>query len=146
MNSILYDILYNNISNNNICTQLNNDEIMFIKNILSKHSEILDKIDNEINNIITDEKIDLHDIPQIVLVISDIYTSHIVENYIENIGLLNIIKFTIDSIIDSNMLPLPNIEISIIKKIIDSSISLLQFNVNIIEKEKINCFNYLFGK
>ena len=119
---------------------------MFIKNILSKHSQILDKIDNEINNIISDGKIDLHDIPQIILLISDIYTSHIVENYIENISLLNIIKFTIDSIMDSNILSLPNIEISIVKKIIDSSISLLQFNVNIIEKEKISCFNYLFRK
>ena len=93
-----------------------------------------------------DGKIDLHDLPQIVLIISDIYTYHIIENLIEDIGIINIVKFTLDSLIDSDILPLPNIEKYLIKKMADSSICLLKFNPNIIQKENISCFNYLFGK
>ena len=144
MNNTIRDILCNNLLYNTV--QLTNEEIIFIKDILLNNPQILYKINTEINTIISDGKIDLHDLPQIILLISDIYTSHIIDNYIENISLVNIIKFTIDSIVYSNILPLPNIDIFIIKKIIDSSISLLQFNINFIKKEKISCFNYLFGK
>ena len=104
------------------------------------YKSILNKIKDEIDNILKDDIIDLHDLPQIILLISDIYNNHIFENTIENIGIPNIVQFTLDSIIDSPILPLPDIEKSIIKKIIDSSLQLLKFKSDIIKTTEC-CFN-----
>jgi hypothetical protein len=144
MNSLLLiNSLYENL-NNSVSVKLTDSEVNFIEELITKYPNILNQIKDQIDNIISDEKIDLHDIPQIILLISNIYTSHIFEKSIENIEIINIVKFTLDSLIDSSVLPLPNIKKEIIKKTIDSSISLLNFNITtIFKKEKICCYNFL---
>lgn len=143
MNSLLLiNLLYENL-NNSVSVKLTDSEVNFIEELITKYPNILNQIKDQIDNIILDGKIDLHDIPQIVLLISNIYTSHIFEKSIENIEIINIVKFTLDSLIDSSVLPLPNIKKEIIKKTIDSSISLLNFNITtIFKKEKICCYNF----
>lgn len=143
MNSLLPNLLYENL-NNSVSVKLTDPEVNFIEELITKYPIILNQIKDQINNIMSDGKIDLHDIPQIVLLISNIYTSHIFEKSIENVEINNIVQFTLDSLIDSPILPLPNIEKEIIKKTIDFSISLLNFNITtIFKKEKICCYNFL---
>ena len=144
MNSLLLiNLLYENL-NNSVSVKLTDSEVNFIEELITKYPNILNQIKDQIDNIISDGKIDLHDIPQIILLISNIYTSHIFEKSIENVEIINIVKFTLDSLIDSSVLPLPNIKKEIIKKTIDSSISLLNFNITtIFKKEKICCYNFL---
>lgn len=143
MNSLLSNLLYENL-NNSVSVKLTDSEVNFIEELITKYPNILNHIKDQIDNIMSDGKIDLHDIPQIILLISNIYTSHIFEKSIENVEINNIVQFTLDSLIDSPILPLPNIEKEIIKKTIDFSISLLNFNITtIFKKEKICCYNFL---
>jgi hypothetical protein len=141
----LVDLLKNNL-NNNVGIELTKAEIEYLKIIINKQPDLFDNINNSINSIISDGKIDLHDIPEIILLISNIINSHIIENLIEDVGLINIVKFIIDSIIDSNLLPIPVIEKIIIKKIVDTSISLLKLNSNFIKKKTVYCYNYFFNR
>ena len=99
----IQNLLFENL-NNSFSIKLNNSEVLFIENLCNNSPAILNKIKDEIDNILKDDIIDLHDLPQIILLISDIYNNHIFENTIENIGIPNIVQFTLDSIIDSPIL------------------------------------------
>jgi hypothetical protein len=100
-------------------------------------------ITKEITNIIKCSKINLHDIPNIIIIISRIYRNNIIENDIENPeNIIVFIKFTIDSILESDLFIVPNIEKHIIESIINSSLDLLKLNINIVKEESECCFFY----
>lgn len=136
----LKKILYDNIRNENFSINLTEDEIIFIHNLIEKNESIFQEIETEINKIDNENKIDYHDIPEIVILISEIYQSHI----IENVSLINIVQFTLDSIFDLNLVPVSEFEGKLIKKLINSSIKLLKMNINFIEEEEKDCFT-IFG-
>ena len=131
-------MLLDNLSNSEILLLLNDNEKAYLKELLYEHPEVFDKIIKSFDVILSDRNIDLHDIPQIILLISNIYNSNLLEKMLEKVDMVNIVQFTIDSILDSGLLQFPGIEISIIKKILNSSISLL------LKKEENYCFS-LFG-
>ena len=142
----LNKILYDNIRNENFSIDLNEDEIIFIHNLIEKNELLFQEIEIEINKIDNENKIDYHDIPEIVILISKIYKSHIIEESIRNISLINIVQFTLDSIFDLNLVPVSEFEGKLIKKLIDSSIKLLKINPNFIreKEEEKYCFT-IFG-
>lgn len=140
----LKKILYENIRNDNFSINLMNNEIIFIHNLIENNENLFNKIEEEINKIDNENKIDYHDIPQIVILISNIYQSYMVEESIENISLINIVQFTLDSIFDLNLVQVSDFETNLIKKLINSSIQLLRMNSNIIKKEEEYCFS-IFG-
>lgn len=118
---------------------LNLDEINYLKYLLNEQTEIFDDMQIKINLIIEDNKIDYHDIPNIVLIISDVI--HVNYNKInKNINIMNIITFIMNNIIDFGFLPIPNAELTIIKKIVNTSLQLLNKNVS----EKKYCLFKLF--
>jgi len=131
--------LQNNIS---ISTNLTPDEVAYINKLVQAESDIsgnfgiISQVKMEFNNIIKEDIINLHDIPKLILLITDILKTNIVQNTIQNVGLLNIIKFILDALFDSNLLPLNPTEISLIKSLIDSSLQLLQTNVDFVIKEE----------
>jgi len=131
--------LQNNIS---ISTNLTPDEVAYINKLVQAESDIsgnfgiISQVKMEFNNIIKEDIINLHDIPKLILLITDILKTNIVQNTIQNVGLLNIIKFILDALFDSNLLPLNPNEISLIKSLIDSSLQLLQTNVDFVIKEE----------
>lgn len=129
--------LLNRIQINNLSINISDDEIKYLKNIINTDPTIISNIQNDINSIIEDNKIDYKDIPKIVLLISDIFSDHLIENKISPAGIINIIKFILDTLIDYNLLPIPNIEKIIAKQLIDSSLSLLSKNIYILDN--INC-------
>ena len=121
---------------------LNQSEIDFLNNLINHSPEILDNITVEIHNIVEDGKIDYHDIPQIILLLSNMYKNHIFGKVVEDVGVSNIVKFTIDTFLQSGILPLPNLELQIIQKLVDSSIDLLKMNTEVIKKEEECCFAF----
>jgi uncharacterized protein YutE (UPF0331/DUF86 family) len=127
----LEKILYDNIRNENFSINLIEDEIIFIHNLVKKNESLFNKIEEEINKIDNENKIDYHDIPEIVILISEIYQSYIIEESIENISLINIVQFTLDSIFDLNLVSVSEFEEKLIKKLIKSSIQLLKINPEI---------------
>jgi hypothetical protein len=85
-----------------------------------------------INEILDNGKIDLHEIPQIVLLISKIYQ----KNTTTKINLINIIRYTVEFILDMEMMAY-YADFATMKNIIDSSIDLLKMNLGPNE----NCFS-----
>jgi hypothetical protein len=161
LKSILSVIIDYELRKDNII--LNQNEINYINNLIQSYPQIFNSISNEIQNICSDGKIDFYDIPQIIILISNIYKNHIIEESIQNIDIVSIVRFTINTILHAGILPLNNIEIDIsfvntlensslytlqsdkfiiIEKIIDSSIDLLKMNIDI-KKDKEYCYNLL---
>ena len=109
---------------------LNHSETEYVHFLLSNCPELFHQIGQDIEMIISDRKIDYHDIPLIILLISKIYHTGIIHTNINNIEIINIIKFIVDSILQSDYIPLPHLECYIIQQLIDSSLELLKFNLS----------------
>jgi len=138
--------LENNLNNPVIATNLTPAEFAYVHTLLqseydiSGNTGIISRIQTEFNSIIKDGIISLHDIPQLVLLITDILKSNIVQNTIQNVGIINIIKFILDSLFDSNVLPLNTTELYLVKTLVDSSLQLLQTNIDfVVKEEKVVC-------
>lgn len=119
-------------------------EIEYIHNVIQNDPELLAIIGNSVDSIVSDGVINLHDIPMIILLLSQIFKSHFIKKFIHNIGIVNIVKFILDSIIDYEYLPLPNVERTIIRNIIDISVNLLETNITLEKKLKSSWFYRLF--
>jgi hypothetical protein len=138
----IIDFIANLQNNLNISTNLTHDEVAYINKLLLAESDIsgnfgiISQVKMEFNNIIKEDTITLHDIPGLILVITDILKTNIVQNAIHNVGLLNIIKFILDALFYSNLLLLNPNEISLIKSLVDSSLQLLQTNIDFVVKEE----------
>ena len=135
----LANILLLALNTDTLTIKLTPTEIEYIHNIINNDPQLLYNIGDSINSIISDGKIDLHDIPKIILLMSQIYKS----NCIKNINIINIVKFTLDCILEFKYLPLPNVEIIIIKSIIDNSLDLLSLNIDLVKETNKNIWYYL---
>jgi len=131
----LPDILLQNLNIHTLQITLSPNEIAYLKRIINERPSIFIKISSSINKIIYDNTIYLQDIPQIILVLSDIYRSNIIEEIIAGVDLTNIIEYTINSILYSKLFYLQE-DLDIVKLLVDSSIELLRIKISIIEKEE----------
>lgn len=121
-------------------SDLTNVEALFMEILLKESPELVNKIHEEIDKLVSTGKIDAHDIPNMVLLVSKIYKAHLTENSMEDVSIVNLVKFTLDTILDSGMIPLPQLELKILRKLVDSSLDLLEMELRIFEKEKECCF------
>ena len=113
------------------CIHLSEKEHAFMHDLLQDHPEVFGKIQATVEEIISDDKVDLHDIPKIVLLCSEIYHQHLILYIAQEVGVINLLRFTLDALIDSGIIPVPQILISIVKGIIEVSLNLLAANVHI---------------
>lgn len=139
----LYTIIACAIESEYFSYHLNPNEIMYIRGIVHRDPYLLHIIGNSIDQIISDGKVDLHDIPQIVLLLSDLYKSHCVEQFVMNVGVINIVKFTLDCILEYKYLPLPSVPKTLLKKYVDQSLDLLAMNVAFSKQTEKNLYYYL---
>ena len=109
----------------NASYKLSNGEKKLINSMIKNSPEKFSDIEKTIQQIMADGRIDLHDIPNIVHLVSQLFTIHF---NIQNIDVTNIITFIVDVIID--MLPIPDISREIAITIANTSIILLKTNVN----------------
>jgi hypothetical protein len=137
MNQIsLSNILEEKLSTNN---NLNLIETYYINMLIKSQPYIIDMISDCINNNINDDGINMYTIPTIVLEISEILEINIiVKNNEINIGI--IIKFILQSIFNKKYFSLSNENIIEIYTLIDSSINLLNKNLNFNRSIENNCF------
>jgi len=105
---------------------------------------ILPQIKTTIEGLLKDDgAISLHDIPQLVLLITQLFQSNLFA--VKNINLLNVIKYTLDSLLDSKILPIPNGLESVAKSIVDTSIELLNTTIPVAEEECWTLLSYLYS-
>lgn len=134
-NPSLANILLANLANPDLDIHLSNKEVAYVKEIINENPEILYKISTIMEEITKNTTLKSQDIPKIILSITYVFKLHIVKNLAENISILNLVRFTIGSILDSGIIPLPELELELenIRASVDSSMDLLKMNV---EKEK----------
>jgi len=99
-----------------------------IQNYVRTSPVIFDKITHDIYNITKDGKIDLHDIPFIVQLLADSYTSWTGDN------LIVLIQYIIHVLIDSKFILLQDVEKENIDSVVNVCIQLLK--TNSLSKEK----------
>jgi hypothetical protein len=102
-----------------------------------------EKIVADINAITADGKIDVHDIPVIVKLFADVYHSGAINTGLVNTkNVIAFIKFTLDVILDSKLLVLPDIQKKTIEAVVDASLSLLAMNIETIDAVKKKWYDY----
>ena len=136
----IVNVLKNNLQNDKYSVHLSPHDIKYVDTLLESNPEMFNQIHSMVDEIISDGVLDIHDIPKIVLLISKIYKTNLIGEFIKKVKILSVIRFTVDSLLDSGLVPLPEIEIIIIKKIVDVSIDLLSTNVHRIEEETKTCW------
>ena len=114
-------------------TNLAKNEREFILILLKDSPEAITQIDNAIQEIMKDNQIDFHDIPEIILIISTTMKNCKIKTKAD---MIVIIQFILDAVLDSGMLPLPACEIEIIHRVVDSSMRLLTTTITKNEPNK----------
>lgn len=134
VNLDLVEILQSAIKNMNIKGEisLNTNEVVFMETVMKENPDAFKNISAQITDILNSRKIEISDIPHIIYVISTIYLEHF---KCKDINIIDCIKFTIDTIIDSGLLPINGRELAILKTVVDNSLNLLKMNIPIIEEE-----------
>ena len=115
----------NNIKINSVLSPYEKE---YLLKLFDKHDSILIELTNLSNNILSDNKIDYHDIPNIILYISKLYINYFYIN--KNIDNYNIIKFLAEVIFFTYIKDISIEEIILINKLIDISIELLKTSPN----------------
>jgi hypothetical protein len=86
-------------------------------------------------------KIDIHDIPQIVLVISKVIKINF-RKIVNHINVLSVVEYMLHALLNSGLLPIPNVEKAILKKVVDASFKLLEMNSEVIETDCKKCWGF----
>ena len=139
---LLTSLLKNSVLDFN-CS-LTPQNIAVINVLINTCPDIFDELNDDIKNIIADNKIDLQDIPSLIHIITKIFNSPVIKSAIINHGInlepediVLYIKYTLDTILTSQFLVIPEIQKTIIKKIIDTSLDLLITNIPSIKKNAV---------
>ena len=118
------------------CNLTKNDE-NWIHQFINSCPIAFSEISAEIDSIMYDGKIDVHDIPHIISIASKIYLSHAILAEFKNTdNMFMLIEFTIDCIMDAIM---PDLEKLVAKRLVRSSISLLKQSV-VLKEVKYKCW------
>ena len=123
---------------------LTDNEKQYISILMEKNPEVFTKIQQTMDEIMADGVVDLHDIPKIILLISQMYQANVLVEFIQHIRLLSLVKFTIDCLLDSGLLPIPQVEVVIIKRIVDTTIDLLSTNMDTITRKTKKCRTWMY--
>ena len=135
--------LIENVYNTNYSKFLTENEKSYIKNICFRNPELYVIINKLMDNIKDDGNFDFDYIPKIIFILFNTYKSHIIQNDIEEIHILNIIKFTMNTLLDSGIIIMPYEKIRICKSLVVPSIDLLAMDAKITKTEETTCCSYI---
>ena len=109
---------------------LSSEQIEWIKKFMALSPKSLENILIDIKVIIEDKKIDLHDIPMIIKLITDVYHNDAIKiNLSDPKNLIGFIKYTINILINSQYIDLSSVEKKVIINIVDISLNLLSIDL-----------------
>jgi hypothetical protein len=138
------EVLRNNISNDKYTVYLSQAEIHYIDTLLSSKPEVFGEIQTTVDGIIGDGKIDVHDLPNIVLLVTQIYRANLLAKLASTVNMVQVVRFTIDTLLDSGIILLPQYELIIIRKVVDTSLDLLATNIVTIDQDAKSCWAWLY--
>jgi hypothetical protein len=133
---------------------LNQDELDFIKKLLENNPEFFEAISKELSAIMEDGKINLSDVPNIVLIVSKAsklnFKKMIETEGYPNVNTLHVIKYIVCYILESGFVPLPEVQIKLIVSVVNNSCDLLEhipfetIKENVKQNSFIKAFNDLW--
>jgi hypothetical protein len=112
-----------------------------LQKTLSQNPEFFDGIQAQVETIVKDREINVGDLPQIILMLAKIYSTFSVEKAVKNVGLIPIIRFTFDTIMESGLLPISVAEAALIQTIVGVSFELLEATPGLDEKVNEGCLS-----
>ena len=110
---------------------LTTEQQAWIQEFIKASPKSFETIANDIKTITKDGKIDVHDIPATVKLFADVYHSAAAQSgLVDAKNVIAFIKFTLNVILESRLLVLPEMEKKVIDTLIDTSLSLLLMNID----------------
>jgi hypothetical protein len=117
---------------------LTTEQQTVIQTFIHSSPAVFEKISNNVNAITKDGKLDLHDIPYIIQLLADTYQLN--NPLLAGDNLIVFIQYTVDVIIDSKFVELPEFEKQIIDTLVNTCIQLLKINVIPKVKSWFSCY------
>jgi hypothetical protein len=112
------------------------EQLNWIKQFITSSPDSFKQLTTDIQAIIEGGQIGLQSIPKIIHLCADIYNNAALKNGLSNpANILLFIRFTLDTMLSSKYLPLPEIEKELIQQLVDTSLNLLEINLVPMENE-----------
>ena len=130
------------LSFNETC-KLNSDSILVINLILSKYPKLLDDMSVHLKNIISDSVINNKDLPEMLLLMSEVLntnTSELNKLKLTRKQVINFVKDVLIILIESKKIKINSTEKEVVLSLLDVSIKLLESKVNV--KKVVSCFSF----
>ena len=121
--------------------KLDNDSVMVIYLILSKYPKLLDDMSVHLKNIISDSVINNKDLPEMLLLMSEVLntnTSELNKLKLTRKQVINFVKDVLIILIESKKIK--TVQKEIVLSLLDVSIKLLESKVNV--KKVVSCFSF----
>lgn len=113
---------------------LSPDEIKIVKDMMVEDPDSFDSIMISIDEILKDGKLDISDIPQMILIISTLFKN---STKSINIHYINVVRFIVNTLLDSErwIMTISEIDLRLLQKNVDTSLELLNSNVCVVVKQ-----------
>jgi hypothetical protein len=120
---------------------LSEEEILFLQRLIDENPEWVDTIYNAVDKVVQINNIlDLHLIPSVVLMVSHIVVAYFSHTMPKHVDSFIILRFLLDSLIDSELFFLPDVKRSVVKHVVDTSLELLKMSLPTMIVKKNCCF------
>lgn len=113
--------------------QLSSIDIVFMHNMLCSRPEIFSRIQDAIDAIMVDGKVDVFDLPHVIRLCAQLYDERKIAEAFQQVDVIALIRFTLDALLDANILSMVSDEEDTrasVKKITDASLVLLAMSVS----------------
>ena len=110
---------------------LSSIDIVFMHNMLCSRPEIFSRIQETIDAIMVDGKVDVFDLPHVIRLCAQLYDEKKIQEAFQQVDVIALIRFTLDALLDANILRMDDdVTQEAVKKITDASLVLLATNVS----------------
>ena len=110
---------------------LSSIDIVFMHNMLCSRPEVFSRIQDAIDAIMVDGKVDVFDLPHVIRLCAQLYDERKIAEAFQQVDVIALIRFTLDALLDANILSMDDdVTQETVKKITDASLVLLAMSVS----------------
>jgi len=140
--------LATNLTKPHYKSRLSEEEERFLQDIIEKNPSLIDSLFDTILMTFQNHVLDLHLVPSLVLLLFRAltgYFSELDDKQQSSVDLTAILRFVVDSLIDSELFFLPDVKRALLKKTVDTSLDLLRSSLPVLIKEEQRCCGWLLS-
>jgi len=101
------------------------NERALLNQVIHDNPDVFNGLVDDIQSILEDNQIDYHDIPRIISMLSKVYKNPNIARGLRNTDKIKLIRYTLDALLASGLVPLPALETEVIEQVINTSLDLL---------------------